>query len=286
MFLAIILPAFPSEAHKPQKVTATYTYYAPETMSVEEAKRIALDRAKIQAIADEYGTMVSQSTSTHISSVNGQTDTHFFSLGGSDVKGEWLETIGTPDYDISYAENMLVVEVVVEGRVIPLLDNRIPLMTKILRNGVEDRNEDDTFHDGDELFLSFQSPVTGSILVYLLDFTSDAAYCLLPYSLMSTPSLPIEADRQYIFFSEKYAPRDKAQRVDEYVMTCNSPSGVDHNEIVILFSTDQLIKENTTRTSAELPREMALSDFEKFRAGIRSKSHNIQIIHKPIIIKK
>ena len=80
-------------SQRTSKVSATYTYYAPETMSVEEAKRVALDRAKIQAIADEFGTVVSQSTTTVISNKNGESDTQVFSLGGSDVKGEWIETI-------------------------------------------------------------------------------------------------------------------------------------------------------------------------------------------------
>ena len=34
-------------AQKMQKVTATYTYYAPENVTLEEAKRTALDRAKL-----------------------------------------------------------------------------------------------------------------------------------------------------------------------------------------------------------------------------------------------
>lgn len=98
------------------KVSATYTYYAPETMSVEEAKRVALDRAKIQAIADEFGTIVSQSTSTVITNINGESDTQFFALGGSDVKGEWIETIGEPEYEINYINNQLLVRCVVKGK--------------------------------------------------------------------------------------------------------------------------------------------------------------------------
>lgn len=48
-------------AQKMQKVTATYTYYAPENVTLEEAKHTALDRAKLSAIADAYGTLVTQS---------------------------------------------------------------------------------------------------------------------------------------------------------------------------------------------------------------------------------
>lgn len=39
-------------SQKTHNVTAKYVYYAPETMSIDEAKRIAVDRARMQAIAD------------------------------------------------------------------------------------------------------------------------------------------------------------------------------------------------------------------------------------------
>ena len=89
-------------AQKTEKVTATYTYHAPENVSLEEAKRTALDRAKLSAIADEFGTMVTQTNSTIISNQGDQSDSRFLSLGGSEVKGEWIETTSDPEYDIRY----------------------------------------------------------------------------------------------------------------------------------------------------------------------------------------
>ena len=90
-----------SHAQKVQKVTATYTYYAPENVTLEEAKRTALDRAKIEAIAEAFGTLVTQSNSTVVSNQNGKSDSQFFSLGGSEVKGEWIETTKEPIYNIT-----------------------------------------------------------------------------------------------------------------------------------------------------------------------------------------
>ena len=87
-------------AQKTEKVTATYTYYAPENVTLEEAKRTALDRAKLTAIADAFGTLVTQSNSTVMTNQNGKTDSRFFSLGGSEVKGEWIETTKDPIYNI------------------------------------------------------------------------------------------------------------------------------------------------------------------------------------------
>ena len=66
-------------AQKVQKVTGNYTYYAPENVTMEEAKRTALERAKLAAIADAFGTVVSQSNSTVLTNENGRSDSRFLS---------------------------------------------------------------------------------------------------------------------------------------------------------------------------------------------------------------
>ena len=283
---ALILPAVLSlavfcRASDIKKVTAEYTYYAPESMSLEEAKRVALDRAKIQAIADEFGTIVTQSTSTRITNKNGESDTEFFALGGSDVKGEWIETTKGPEYDVAYADGMLVVRVKANGKIKRLGDVQIPLDAKILRNGFDDRNEDDTFRNGDDMFLRFQSPVDGNLLVYLVDHTADAVFCLLPYNGSSLPSASIEHDKNYIFFSSDRADELSKNEVDEYTMTCGSGSETEHNEIILLFSPDCLIKGNSA-----LPRQMPLTDFNRWYSKLLSSSATIQTIKKPITITK
>ena len=55
LLLALSLPVM---AQKTKTVEGEYTYYAPENVTPEQAKRIALERAKTQAIADEFGTIV------------------------------------------------------------------------------------------------------------------------------------------------------------------------------------------------------------------------------------
>ena len=99
-----LLPLFflflPADALKTKRITSTYIFNAPENMSIDEAKKIALERAKIQAIADEFGTFVLQTNSTLVTNDNGNSDTRFLSLGGSEVKGEWLEDKEAPKYEL------------------------------------------------------------------------------------------------------------------------------------------------------------------------------------------
>lgn len=103
LLLAVIVPFMVGSLHAQEirTVNAAYTYYVPETVSLTEAKHTALQRAKIQAIADEFGTAVSQVNATRVMNSSGNSSIDFMSVGNSDVKGEWIETIGEPTFDIS-----------------------------------------------------------------------------------------------------------------------------------------------------------------------------------------
>lgn len=168
-------------SQKVKTVETSYTYHAPENVTLEEAKRTALDRAKISAISDAFGTMVTQSNTTVVSNKNGHTDTHFYSLGGSEVKGEWIETTKDPVYNITYESGMLVVSVEVVGKIREIVSASIDITAKVLRNGTEEKFESSDFRSGDDMFLYFRSPVDGYLVVYLLDETTQEVFCLLPY---------------------------------------------------------------------------------------------------------
>ena len=264
----LLIAATVSYAQKVQKVTASYTYYAPENVTLEEAKRTALDRAKIQAIADAFGTLVTQSNSTVISNQNGKSDSRFLSLGGSEVKGEWIETTKDPVYNIRYEGNMLVVSVEVSGRIREIVSAGIDFTAKILRNGTEDKFESEEFRSGDDLYLSFISPVDGYLAVYLVD-AEQRAYCLLPYRSQSDGIYKVSANHRYLFFNIKEADPQERQYVDEYTMTCgHSP---EHNQIYIVFSPQPFAKATDNATAETLPRELTFGDFQRWLANIKNK---------------
>lgn len=95
-------------SQKVRTVDGEYTYVVPENVDLEKAKQVALERVKIQIIADEFGTVISQSNSTSVKNENGKSNVDFISLGGSDVKGEWIETIGAPVFKTEIMVNNLL----------------------------------------------------------------------------------------------------------------------------------------------------------------------------------
>ena len=270
-------------AQKMKTVEGEYTYYVPENVTPEQARRTALERAQIQAIADEFGTIVQQSNSTRIQTNGSESTTDFFSIGGSEVKGEWIETIGKPEYDISYEQNMLIVTCRVKGKAREIIMSPIDFQARVLRNGTDDKFEDDDFKSGDDLYLSFQSPVNGYLAVYLID-SGERAFCLLPYRSQTDGIYPVEANRRYLFFHTDEAPPAERPYVNEYVMTCERSS--EHNVIYVVFSPNQFAKASDSSTNELLPRELPYDDFQKWLAKCRKHDHDMIPRRIPITIKK
>lgn len=270
-------------AQKLRTVEAEYTYYAPENVTLEQARRTALDRAMIQALADEFGTIVTQQNATRLENRNGQSVIDFLSIGGSEVKGEWIETIGEPIYNIRYEGNMLVVVCKVKGKAREIVSAGIDFQTKILRNGTDDKFESDQFRSGDDLYLSFQSPVSGYLAVYLVD-ADNQAYCLLPYRNQTDGIYPIKANQHYLFFNIKDAPLQERPYVDEYVMTCEHEA--EHNQLYVVFSPNQFVKASDNATDDRLPRELNYTDFQRWLAKCRKRDEEMNLQMIPITIKR
>lgn len=270
-------------AQKIKTVDGEYTYVVPENVNLDKAKYIALERLKIQLIEEEFGATVSQSNSTLVKNSNGKSDVDFVSIGGSEVNGEWIETIGTPQYNIYYEKDMLVVSVKAKGRIREIISTAVDVKSLVLRNGIEDRFESDTFKSGDDLYISFQSPTNGYLVVYLVD-TEQCAFCLLPYQNMKEGFFNVEANKRYVLFSAQNASSELKPYVDEYTMTCTHDQEI--NQLYVIFSTSPFVKAIDNKFEKELPRELSNEDFQKWLAKYRTRDTNMVVKKTTITIRK
>ena len=269
-------------AQKTLTVDAAYTYRASEDVSLAQAKKTALERAKIQAIADAFGTIVSESNTIRMSNKNGHSDVDFLSIGGSDVKGEWLETIGDPQYQVSYDGETLVVAVTCKGKIREIVTNEAEFQCKVLRNGTDDRSEAETFFSGDNFYVSFTSPVAGYVAIYLVD-VGNMACCLLPYQQQQDGIYSVKANQRYVFFNENEASPIEKPIVDLYQMTTLFP--VEQNQVYVIFSTQPFVKAADALGKGQL-RELKGDDFQKWLARCRKRDTNMSVKMIPIAIKK
>lgn len=270
-------------SQKIKTVDGEYTYVVPENVNLDKAKYIALECLKIQLIEEEFGATVSQSNSTLVKNSNGKFDVDFVSIGGSEVNGEWIETIGTPRYNIYYEKDMLVVCVKAKGRIREIISTAVDVKSLVLRNGIEDRFESDTFKSGDDLYISFQSPTNGYLVVYLVD-TEQRAFCLLPYQNMKEGFFNVEANKRYVLFSTQTAASELKPYVDEYTTTCTHDQEI--NQLYVIFSTSPFVKAIDDKLEKELPRELSNEDFQKWLAKYRTRDTNMVVKKTTITIRK
>lgn len=276
---------------KTKVVEGSYTYYAPNNVTVQQAENTALERAKIQAIADAFGTIISQNSTIQVKNNQGQSNLDFTSISGCDVKGEWLETLREPVVTKLFEEDKLIVTAKVKGRAREIVSAGVDFQAKVLRNDIDDKYEAEEFMNGDDLYLSFMTPISGYLAVYLLDETRQA-YCLLPYRNQKEGVFPVKANKRYVFFKSTMASENESPYIDEYVLTCQGD--VESNLIYVIFSPNHFVKaidnESTRNTDLEgtmgLPRELTYKDFQRWLTKQRKHDINMSVRMFPITIKK
>jgi hypothetical protein len=275
------------QAASTKTIKAEYTYYAPENVTLEQAKQTALQRARLKGIAETFGTNMNQIGTTIRENVNGESSASVFQLTNSTVKGEWIRDVDEPEYDIKYEGSSLVVSVKVKFEAREMKSAAVDFEAKVLRNGTEDKYESDEFKSGDDLFLSFQTPKDGYLAVYLVE--GEMAYCLLPYRNQTDGICQVKANKRYVFFS---TAEDKSANVDEYVMTTDKQ--MENNVIYIIFSPNEFSKAVDIQSdrqagiegTAGLPRELSFEKFQKWLS--KQMGHDEKMGNKsiPIVIRK
>lgn len=252
-------------------VSATYTYYAGSDESVDQARQKAFERAVTRALAAEFGMTLSQTTSSYMSEDNASSDSRFISAAESEVRGEWIETIGEPAYDISFAGDMMVITVSVKGRAREIPADRSTFSATVLRNSSDAGAAALSFRHGDTMYLRFQAPEDGYLAVYLLDLGTDTAYRLLPYSLEPNKPLAVSGGTAYCFFNKDEA--EAAAVVDELEFTCGDV--VELNDVCIVFSPAPFMLPSTTAGSPGEIGSMPLDSFRKWLAKSRATDSRI-----------
>lgn len=257
-------------------VEGEYSYYVPRHISRNQAEQIALERARIGAIAREFGTAMSMTTTqTTLSRSGGSESDDFYMSASSLVKGEWVETIGSPVFSIRLENDDIVISCRVKGKARALNQAHADLDVHLLKNSTAPDAESSHFFSGDKLFLSFASPVNGYLTVYLED-ADHVVYRMLPFFGEKKTSTPVEADKHYIFFASTEGDSE------QYIMTAE---GTEHNNVYVIFSPNEYIKpiDRSPREEQAL-RELSLDDFRKWIQRVQTLDPKLQVINLPIVI--
>lgn len=269
--LALALLRFAATAADLRTVSATYLYHAAPEMSVEQARQTALDRAMAQALANEFGVTVTQATASAMATgSDADTRSQFIAAGGSELRGEWIETIGEPEFDISFENSLLAVRCTVKGRA-RAINASAPRFNATPQR--TDAMVATDFKDGDLLYLGFETPAAGHIAAYLTSPLTGEAYRLLPYSRMANTPLPVKAAVPYTFFKRDSA--DSRSEIDEVELTCSDL--LELNDLYIIYAPGEYdLPAVDNPAEPDAVRSLPLKDFLKWLARSRTRNSAMQ----------
>ncbi|MCI9606553.1 MAG: DUF4384 domain-containing protein [Muribaculaceae bacterium] len=254
-----------AKADDVKKLTATYTHYGDSHQSLDECKRLALEGARLEALAKEFGKVMSNDT---YSLDTNDGENIFSSLSTTEVRGEWIADTSDPKYIIDLDnEGHYVVTCTVSGQARALGNEAVSFEAATLR-GSDLSSRTTSFTAGEQLGLYFRAPLDGYIAVYLTD-ASNTAYRLLPYVNDSDGLVQTRRSKEYVFFSTERADgADSPADVDELVMTTDSE--VERNQIIVLFSPNRFTPPGMVSTEG-VPASLSLSAFNKWLADARRR---------------
>lgn len=256
-----------------RRVKASYTYVIPENVTMEQARGAALRRAMADAIAAEFGTMVTQASTTMLSNLNGISSSDFFSTGSSEVNGEWIRTTKEPEYLVEYSDGMLAVTVRVEGIVRSI--DYAPVTIKVTLPPDASRCDEtrDVFHSGDNLYVKLQVPVDGFAAIYLVG-NDRKAYRLMPHP--DTPGYAQHISRRspQLYF---YRP----QNDDSEFFYCAEGSAPELNRVYVLFSPTEFVLPHEEapvidESGVIVPPGISLPDFTRWVSDNRLRDRKFQ----------
>lgn len=255
-------------------VSGTYEFFPPEYMSREQARKSAVENAKLRLLAEEFGTIVGSVTSTSIFSRDGKATSNTFEVGESEVQGEWIETIGEPEikWDIRNGSELVVI-VTIKGRVRELEKNLVEFEAKALRNGADENYESETFFNNDNLSILFRSPMSGYLSMFLIE-NEDDVYRILPYSRYSAETVPVNGNRKYVFFSTD----DNSQ----HNLRLFTDDDIAFERLFVIFSSDPYVLPideagNNMIADSDSQPELSYKDFQSWLVKNRKRDRRMSV---------
>ncbi len=281
LLLVFVLAAQLAPAQKIIKVKGHFSYQIPEDISIEKAKQNAIQHAKEDALRKAFNTKISQSTSTVMEDVNGKSNSRMSFASSQISEGEWIETIGQ-EITKELINDDFFIHVTIEGRAREIKRHLIDLQYKIMKHpDATNAPECTEFNSGDHIYLSFRTPVSGYLSVFLENRAKGTVYCLLPYKRSLQSIHKVEADTDYVFFNKKDA-RDRT--VVPFTITVKN-NHTDYYDMIIVFSPNEFYKPNTVANGREGAMELSEEDFTKWYNKHRVEDDKMTLERKVISIK-
>lgn len=239
-------------------------YYLEGKDNLEEARLMAVEIAKSNAIASAFGTAVSASTHSHaFESTDGDYFNSFSSLMRSVQTGIWIKDLDAPEVtSFMDGESSFGFKAKVRGIVRPLVSMPVEIKGRVFVSRGNDKalfnTETSVLKRGDEFYFGFKSAADGFLAIYLVD-EDDMVCKAAPIGKEDSPLKRVWAEKEMILRD------DYLKNIAEL---SNPQSRKVYNRIVYVFSPNEFtlpLSEDSDPTSGIPP----IMDFTKFHSWLQ-----------------
>lgn len=263
-----------------------YKFIIPINMTLQQAKDYGINKAKINAIENAFGSVITEGNSIY--TYNKQTGTKiesnstFNSISDIYVSGEWIEDIDEPIIEHKVIDNETWLIATVYGRIRELRSTPIIFqINTLLCPQINCATEN--FKNNQDLFLRFKSPIDGYLTIYLDVPEENKTYRLLPYkSQAEQGSFFVKSDKEYILFYDSL----KNKIIDEYTLTVSNGNEIESNKLFIIFNPSKPIRKPILNDIVNLPLTLSTESFQKWLQSLRKFNTELQVDYKYLSISK
>lgn len=275
-FLVLLLQCYAFlQAQRTVNACGEVDYSVPETQTLAEAKQTAIAQARLKAIADEFGTIVSQSNTSATHNKDGKTSSNFNSYSENEVRGIWLSDTKDPIVEVKYRNDMMVIHAEVCGKVREQKREKVELQIKPLNKGIEST----LFKNNDRFSLSFKSAASGYVAVFIRDNDNGIVNVMMPYDNGDGNAREVKSNKEYLFLSTQ----DPMYPYHEETILTTSKS-MEYNTLIVVFSQKNF--HISLSNKGEFVPEVENTKFQKWIHGLRAYDTTVQVEEIVLTIKK
>ena len=273
--ILFLLLATTIHAQRVATVCGEYRYTVPGEVPLNRAKQIAIDKARNEAIANEFGQVVSQSTTTTIHTSNSKSQVQSDSYASTESKAIWLSDTKEPEVSIAYENDVMVITASVCGKARELKTAEVELKMLILNNGFESNQ----FRNNDKVSILFKSPASGYVAIFFRDDNAGIISCMMPYENEDGTAREVKSNKEYTYLSTA----DPIYPYQEATILVTEKA-VEFDTFILVFS-KKAFSMPATDMGKFVP-ELSVEDFQKWLRKNRINDETMQTMEKSIQIHK
>lgn len=282
LYTLFILSPFIADAQRTADVSADYTYILGdnEDITIRQARLIAIEMARAEAIKKEFGVTVNSDQITGEIAIDDKETSMFMFEAQSSVQGEWLGDSQQPQVTISTDGQNMMFTAHVSGKAREILRGATDLKWQVMTEDESGhRYPTDVFNSGQRLYVDFRSPIDGYVAVYLVS-PDGSTSCLLPYPKDGTGLFKIRHNTNYTFFdrSSDYDPTVKYYKLSTDKLQ-------EYNQLCIIFSPNPFTKCLDRVVDPRKPNALSYNDFSKWLLQQQRNDKDMTVRRKWLQIK-